>query len=156
MKSIRIKQIIDVGLIIFGALVLIVTHALDAPHALMLAGCGIALFIVWPRDLPPTPSLPEPPRHSHAGARSDLSYLSWAALERDGRVSRRVIARILALTSDDPVLASLRRIIEGTRSPTPAQVFGWLSVIDAVEKRNAELPQTPELIEATNRPQGEQ
>ena len=152
----RRNRIVGIALIALGALALIVTQVLDAPHALILAGCGIAMIIVWPRDLPPAPRLPDMPHHSHAGARADLSYLSWAALERDGRVSRRVVTRILALTSGDPKLSAMRQTVEATRSPTPAQVFRWLDAIYLIETKNAESLQTSELTEATNRQQGEQ
>jgi len=106
------------------------TRVLDVPHAILLAAIATALVVVWPRELPDVARLEPLPFRTHAGARSDLSHLSWMVLDRDGAVSPRAVARVRALTDGRPSLDRLRSSIDATSQPTVVQVSQWLDIIE--------------------------
>lgn len=116
------------------AAILIASSVLDPSHALLLAGCATGVILVWPRYLPSPARLADLPYHQHLGGRRDLSQLSWSVFERDGSVSPKARARVVALADDRPDLAGLAATIAGTNSPTPAQVQAWLDLIASDDK----------------------
>jgi hypothetical protein len=124
------NRVVPLALVWALALVSGLTHVLDPVHTLLLAACATAVTVVWPGPRALPPRLGDLPRHTHPGGRRDLSDLSWAAFERDGRVSDRVVARVRTLalaTNLDPVVQA----IDATRGPSPAQVTAWLDAIAA-------------------------
>jgi len=70
------------------------------------------------------------PYHTHAGAHSNLSDLSWTIIELDGTVSSRAVVRVRALADGVPALEPLCRTIDANPHPTPAQVIRWLDIIE--------------------------
>lgn len=112
------------------ALLLALTRVLDAAHAVQIAAVVMALAFVWPTDTAVAAVLPPAPNHSHAGERAEVSHLSWSAIDIDGKVTSRVVSRVLSLASDNPSLEPLRRTIAETPHPTRGQVIGWLNEID--------------------------
>ena len=111
------------------ALLLALTQALDYIHCLLLASSVTALLIVWPRTLPEPPQLPDLPHHAHLGSRRDLSELSWAATDRDGRVSAKALVRV-RLLANAADLDEVRDQIDRSSSPSVNQVLRWLDSID--------------------------
>ena len=107
-------------------------RTLDWPHALLLAGCAMSLTLIWPPFLPDPPRLTPLPYHTHLGARTDLSDLSWTAIDRDGAISARAHDRVAQLATTTG-LDDLRRTIDATPTPSPAQVRAWLGTIHTAQ-----------------------
>ncbi len=118
------------------ALGLILSHALDIPHALLLAGLVTALTVVWPSDDAASPELPKVPLPSRPGGRRDLSELSWSLIDRVGRANPRTMKRIGALAAEAG-LDDLSRDIAARPTASLRQLHRWLDAI-------AEQPARPD------------
>jgi hypothetical protein len=96
------------GAAIIGAALLAGFGILDVVHAIILAACAMTVFLVSATVPGEDPSWPAAPVLPHAGARTDLSDLAWAAVTRDGMVTDRVLRRARAI-------AARRLLVHGVR-----------------------------------------
>jgi len=120
---------IVLGLIGLAALALAVTKTLDVWHVVVLAGVIVAAIVAGSHQQPAAePTLPDLPYHAHAGARRDLSDLSWRAVDRDGRITSATARRILAAVADDtsPAAVRLRQRLANPPLPGPTTLLGLL------------------------------
>lgn len=79
-----------------AALVLIRT--IDVAHAVVFVVLVVAASLVVARPRW-DPGWPKPPAEERPGGRKDLSELAWAAFNRDGLVTERVLARARRIAS---------------------------------------------------------
>jgi hypothetical protein len=120
-----IGRVVGIVLVWLTAAAIIVFRVLDPAHGIILAGVATAVILALPREDAAQFEFDDPPQHSHAGGRRDLSELSWSAFDRDGHVTPQLRTRLAALTTDQP----LQNEIE-TKPAGPVQVLSWLNTIE--------------------------
>lgn len=120
---------IALGLVWLAGLGLAVGRVVDPWHVLVLAGVVTAAVVATRhQDFGGEPALPDLPFHAHAGARRDVSDLSWWAVDRDGRITAATASRIVAALGDQtgPQADRLRRRLATRPAPGPATVLNLL------------------------------
>jgi len=118
----------------------VASQTLDVWHCLILAGVATGLLIATGHQEPRSePALPDLPFHAHAGARRDLSDLSWWATDPEGRITAATARRILAAvaTRSGPAADRLRSRLAVKPLPGPTTVLGLLDPLSVSMNQEA-------------------